>query len=333
MILAVVRQRLREGRRPPRDVVLAFLADEEAGRFLRRPLPGRQPARSSSRACTEAVSEVGGFSVTLGGQRLYLIQTAEKGMAWLRLTARGTGRARLDAQRRQRGHRTRRDGRPDRPRTIARCGSPRRSSDFLAEVCDRARPRVRAGRPPRQAVDQARLAVPAHRRHPPHTANPTMLEGRIQGQRHPAVGHRRRRRALPARPRGRVLRRGRRACSGRASSASSSTTTSRVETTFGRRLCDAMIAALLAEDPGARVGPVLPVRRDRHQVLRRARHAVLRLRPAAAARRTWTSPACSTAWTSGCRCPRCSSARACWTASSTAADGQRFPLKAGTFTE
>ena len=31
MILAVVRQRLREGRRPPRDVVLAFLADEEAG--------------------------------------------------------------------------------------------------------------------------------------------------------------------------------------------------------------------------------------------------------------------------------------------------------------
>ena len=31
MILAVIRQRLREGRRPPRDVVLAFLADEEAG--------------------------------------------------------------------------------------------------------------------------------------------------------------------------------------------------------------------------------------------------------------------------------------------------------------
>ena len=28
--------------------------------------------------------------MTLGGQRLYLLQTAEKGMAWLRLTARGT---------------------------------------------------------------------------------------------------------------------------------------------------------------------------------------------------------------------------------------------------
>ena len=31
MTLAVVRDRLRSGRRPPRDVVLAFLADEEAG--------------------------------------------------------------------------------------------------------------------------------------------------------------------------------------------------------------------------------------------------------------------------------------------------------------
>ena len=39
---------------------------------------------------TEAVGEVGGFSLTLGRQRLYLLQTAEKGMAWLRLTARGT---------------------------------------------------------------------------------------------------------------------------------------------------------------------------------------------------------------------------------------------------
>jgi acetylornithine deacetylase/succinyl-diaminopimelate desuccinylase-like protein len=39
---------------------------------------------------TEAIGEVGGFSATIGGRRLYLIQTAEKGMAWMRLTARGT---------------------------------------------------------------------------------------------------------------------------------------------------------------------------------------------------------------------------------------------------
>jgi acetylornithine deacetylase/succinyl-diaminopimelate desuccinylase-like protein len=39
---------------------------------------------------TEAIGEVGGFSATIGGRRLYLIQTAEKGIAWMRLTARGT---------------------------------------------------------------------------------------------------------------------------------------------------------------------------------------------------------------------------------------------------
>jgi len=39
---------------------------------------------------TEAIGEVGGFSVTIGGKRLYLLQTAEKGMAWMRLTTQGT---------------------------------------------------------------------------------------------------------------------------------------------------------------------------------------------------------------------------------------------------
>jgi acetylornithine deacetylase/succinyl-diaminopimelate desuccinylase-like protein len=89
MILAVVRQRLREGRRPPRDVVLAFLADEEAGgSYGASYLVDNHPGLFEG--VTEAVGEVGGFSVTLGGQRLYLVQTAEKGMAWLKLTARGT---------------------------------------------------------------------------------------------------------------------------------------------------------------------------------------------------------------------------------------------------
>ncbi len=89
MTLAVVRQWLAEGRRPPRDIVLAFVADEEAG--------GHQGAAWLVEAhpelfdgCTEAISEVGGFSVTVAPDlRLYLIETAEKGMAWMRLTARG----------------------------------------------------------------------------------------------------------------------------------------------------------------------------------------------------------------------------------------------------
>ena len=44
---------------------------------------------TSSPHCTEAVGEVGGFSTTVRGRRLYLVEAAEKGMAWVRLTARG----------------------------------------------------------------------------------------------------------------------------------------------------------------------------------------------------------------------------------------------------
>jgi acetylornithine deacetylase/succinyl-diaminopimelate desuccinylase-like protein len=88
MILAVVRQMVREGRRPARDVVVAMFADEEAG--------GRygagwavQHRRELFEGATEAISEVGGFSVEVGGRRAYLLQTAEKGLAWLRLVAEG----------------------------------------------------------------------------------------------------------------------------------------------------------------------------------------------------------------------------------------------------
>ena len=86
MILAVVRQRLREGRRPPRDIVLAFTADEEAGStWGAHYLVDQHP--DLFEGVTEAIGEVGGYSVTLADQRLYLLQTAERGIAWLRLTA------------------------------------------------------------------------------------------------------------------------------------------------------------------------------------------------------------------------------------------------------
>jgi acetylornithine deacetylase/succinyl-diaminopimelate desuccinylase-like protein len=89
IMLAAVRKRLREGRRPARDVVLAFPADEEAG--------GKWGARflvdnhaDLFEGVTEAIGEVGGFSVTIGDQRMYAVQTAEKGLAWMRLFAEGT---------------------------------------------------------------------------------------------------------------------------------------------------------------------------------------------------------------------------------------------------
>ena len=93
MILAVVRQMAREGRRPARDVVVALFADEEAGGvFGARYAVDRRPELFEG--ATEAISEVGGFSVEIGvpggaPHRAYLLQTAEKGIGWLRLVADG----------------------------------------------------------------------------------------------------------------------------------------------------------------------------------------------------------------------------------------------------
>jgi acetylornithine deacetylase/succinyl-diaminopimelate desuccinylase-like protein len=88
MILAVVRQMAREGRRPARDVVVAMFADEEAGGVLGARWSVDHRADLFEGA-TEAVGEVGGFSVDIGGHRTYLLQTAEKGLAWLRVVADG----------------------------------------------------------------------------------------------------------------------------------------------------------------------------------------------------------------------------------------------------
>ncbi|MEV1022583.1 M20/M25/M40 family metallo-hydrolase [Streptomyces sp. NPDC050264] len=90
MTLAVVRDRLRTGRKPPRDIVLAFLADEEAGgTYGARHLVDHHP--DLFEGVTEAISEVGGFSFTVNEQRrLYLVQTAEKGMHWMKLSVAGT---------------------------------------------------------------------------------------------------------------------------------------------------------------------------------------------------------------------------------------------------
>ncbi len=90
MTLAVVRDRLRTGRKPARDVVLAFLADEEAGGvFGAQWLVENHPGLFEG--CTEAISEVGGFSLSVNDDlRLYMVETAQKGMAWMRLTATGS---------------------------------------------------------------------------------------------------------------------------------------------------------------------------------------------------------------------------------------------------
>ena len=89
MILASLGDILGSGRKPSRDLVVAFFADEEAGGVRGSAhLVKTQPELFAG--ATEAISEVGGYSIELGGKRAYLVQTGEKALLWLTLRARGT---------------------------------------------------------------------------------------------------------------------------------------------------------------------------------------------------------------------------------------------------
>ena len=89
MIIAIFRMWAKKGIKPPRNIVLAFFADEEAGSlFGSRWMVAKHP--EVFKGCSEAISEVGGFSVTVAGdKRLYFIETAQKGIHWMRLSASG----------------------------------------------------------------------------------------------------------------------------------------------------------------------------------------------------------------------------------------------------
>jgi acetylornithine deacetylase/succinyl-diaminopimelate desuccinylase-like protein len=93
MTIVVARQLKQAGIVPPRDLVFGFVADEEhGGSFGSHWLVDNRPDLFDG--VTEAIGEVGGFSLTVplrdgGERRLYLIETAEKGMQWMRLSARG----------------------------------------------------------------------------------------------------------------------------------------------------------------------------------------------------------------------------------------------------
>ncbi|MGH3676201.1 MAG: M20/M25/M40 family metallo-hydrolase [Mycobacterium sp.] len=93
MMIALARHFKRAGIVPPRDLVFGFVSDEEAGgKYGSQWLVDNRP--DLFEGVTEAIGEVGGFSLTVprrdgGERRLYLVETAEKSMNWMRLTARG----------------------------------------------------------------------------------------------------------------------------------------------------------------------------------------------------------------------------------------------------
>lgn len=88
MILTSVAELLRAGEQPDRDIVLAFFSDEENGGVEGSQQVVRERPEWFAGA-TEAISEVGGYSIGVGDKRAYLLQVGEKALMWIRLVARG----------------------------------------------------------------------------------------------------------------------------------------------------------------------------------------------------------------------------------------------------
>ncbi|WP_426183285.1 M20/M25/M40 family metallo-hydrolase [Microbacterium sp. TWP3-1-2b2] len=88
MILTSVAEILRAGERPERDLVLVFFADEENGGVEGSALVVKERPEWFAGA-TEAISEVGGYSITVDDRRAYLLQVGEKALIWIRLVAKG----------------------------------------------------------------------------------------------------------------------------------------------------------------------------------------------------------------------------------------------------
>ncbi len=89
MILTAITEILGGGGQPNRDLVLAFFADEEnGGAFGSHHIVEHRPEIFAG--ASEAISEVGGYSVEIGGKRAYLLQTGEKALVWIKLVSHGT---------------------------------------------------------------------------------------------------------------------------------------------------------------------------------------------------------------------------------------------------
>ncbi|WP_309129198.1 M20/M25/M40 family metallo-hydrolase [Microbacterium sp.] len=88
MILTAVSDMLRAGEQPERDLIVAFFADEENGGVEGSALVVKDKPEWFAGA-TEAISEVGGYSITVDDRRAYLLQVGEKALMWLRLVAKG----------------------------------------------------------------------------------------------------------------------------------------------------------------------------------------------------------------------------------------------------
>ncbi len=88
MMLAAFMRAKASGARPPGDVILCLLADEEAGSPLGAELLVREHAELFD-GVRYSIGEFGGFTMDVAGRRFYPIMVAEKQVCWTRVKLRG----------------------------------------------------------------------------------------------------------------------------------------------------------------------------------------------------------------------------------------------------
>jgi acetylornithine deacetylase/succinyl-diaminopimelate desuccinylase-like protein len=90
MMLAAFMRAKAAGRRPPGDVILCLLADEEAGSDLGAEYLVREHPELFE-GVRYAIGEFGGFNMEIAGRSFYPIMVAEKQVCWTRASIRGRG--------------------------------------------------------------------------------------------------------------------------------------------------------------------------------------------------------------------------------------------------
>ena len=90
MMVAAFLRANAEGLRPPGDILLAIVSDEEAGGDFGAKFLVEEHAELF-KGIKYAIGEFGGFTLTIGGKRFYPIMISEKQVCWMKATVRGLG--------------------------------------------------------------------------------------------------------------------------------------------------------------------------------------------------------------------------------------------------
>jgi acetylornithine deacetylase/succinyl-diaminopimelate desuccinylase-like protein len=90
MMISAALRAAANGEPPPGDVILAVLADEEAGSPLGAEyLVAEHPDLFDG--VKHAIGEFGGFDMEIAGKRFFMVEVAEKEVCWMRAAVRGPG--------------------------------------------------------------------------------------------------------------------------------------------------------------------------------------------------------------------------------------------------